>query len=161
MIKLLWWLNYGEIIKWERVGILECHRNLWCIFKFSVGFAAVFFFLMDGYIMMLSLEYCRNHWKVKKVFVNVQNKRTDNFDLLKSLTNTCKQLHFFSKKWTLTKIYFKILLIVFQRYCFLLTARILRDISQSFFVNSRLHLTQLSSFADSKLINLWINSLNS
>ena len=106
MIKLLWWLNYGEIIKWERVGILECHRNLWCIFEFSVGFAAVFF-LMNGYIMMLSLECCRNHWKVVKVFLNVQNKRTDNFDLLKSLTNTCKQLYFFTKKMNAHKDLFQ------------------------------------------------------
>ena len=44
MIKLLLWLNYGEIGKVGEVGILEYHRNLGCIFEFSVDFPAVAFF---------------------------------------------------------------------------------------------------------------------
>ena len=155
VIKL--WGNY-KVGEGRNFGMpQESMMHIWVF----CGLCGCCFFSMDGYIMMLSLECCRNHWKVRKVFLNVQNKRTDNFDLLQSLTNTCKQLYFFTKKVNAHKDYFKILLIVFQRYCFLLTALILRDISQSFFVNSRLHLTQLSSFVDSKLINLWINVLNS
>ena len=44
MIKLLLWLNYGEIGKVGEVGILEYHSNLGYIFEFSVGFPAVAFF---------------------------------------------------------------------------------------------------------------------
>ena len=75
-----------EIWRWERIGILEYHRNLWCIFQFSVGFPA-------------TLKCYRSHWKAKKVFLNVQNMRKDNFNLVKSLRKTCKLVHFFTKKW--------------------------------------------------------------
>ena len=34
----------GKLWRWERVRILEYHRNLGCIFEFSVGFSAVAFF---------------------------------------------------------------------------------------------------------------------
>ena len=34
----------GKSWRWERVRILEYHRNLGCIFEFSVGFSAVAFF---------------------------------------------------------------------------------------------------------------------
>ena len=69
---------------------MEYHRNLGCIFEFSVGFPAVAFF--NGWTYYDAFfEVCyRSHWKVKKVFRNVQNIRTDNFNLVKSLRNTCK-----------------------------------------------------------------------
>ena len=155
VIKL--WGNY-KVGEGRNFGMpQESMMHIWVF----CGLCGCCFFSMDGYIMMLSLECCRNHWKVKKVFLNVQNKRTDNFNLLKCLRNTRKWIYFFTKKLTLTKTYFKILLIVFQRHCLLLTTLILRDTSQSVSVNSRLHLTQLSSLVDSKLIKLWINALNS
>ena len=57
------------------------YRNLWCIFQFFVGYPA-------------ALKLYRSHWKVKKVFFNVENMRTDNFNLIKSLRKTCKWFFF-------------------------------------------------------------------
>ena len=73
----------------KKLGILEYRRNLGCIFD-NLGASRLLLFSMDGLIMMLSLKCYRSHWKVKKVFLNVQNIRTDNFNLVKSLRNTCK-----------------------------------------------------------------------
>ena len=135
--------------RWERVGILKYHRNLWCMFQFSVGFPA-------------TLKCYRSHLKVKKLFLNVQKTRTYNFNLVKSLRRTCKWDFFFAKKWKLPKLFFKICLTIFRRYFILLTTLILRDtLTSSFSVSSRLHLTQLSNFLHSKLINVWLNTLNS
>ena len=89
LLKKLW--------RWEWVGILEYHRNLWCIFRISVYFPAVLF-TMECCIIMFSLKGCRSYWKVKIVFLIFQNIRTDSFNLVKSLRNTCKWVLFFIKK---------------------------------------------------------------
>ena len=158
-IKLWWWLNYEEIMKvgeGRSFGVLqESMMHIWVFWA-----SWLLLFSMDGCVMMLSLKCHRSHGKVKKVFLNVQNIRTEKFNLPKSWRNNCKWVYLFNKKWTLKNIFFKILLIIFQRYCLLVATLILRDTSHSFSVNSRLHLTQLSNFVDSKLIKLSINALN-
>ena len=53
-----------------------------------------FFQWMALLIMTLSLKCYRSHWKVKRMFLNVQNIMTDNFNLVKSLRNTCKWVFF-------------------------------------------------------------------
>ena len=101
VIKL--WGNY-KVEESRNFGMpQESMMHIWVF----CGLCGCCFFSMDGYIMMLSLECCRNHWKVKKVFLNVQNKWADNFHLLKSLTNTCKQLYFFTKKMNAHKDLFQ------------------------------------------------------
>ena len=73
----------------KKLGILEYRRNLGCIFD-NLGASRLLLFSMDGLIMMLSWKCYRSHLKVKKVFLNVQNIRTNNFNLVKSLRNTCE-----------------------------------------------------------------------
>ena len=104
-IIIKWWKSkkmgrlilLGKLWRWEWVGILEYHRNLWCIFRISVYFPAVLF-TMECCIIMFSLKCCRSYWKVKIVFLIFQNIRTDSFNLVKSLRNTCKWVLFFIKK---------------------------------------------------------------
>ena len=106
MIKLLLWLDYGEIMEvWEgrNFGILQ---DSMMYIEFSVGFSRLLlFFSMGRCIMMLSLKCYRSHWKVKKVFLNVQNIRKDNFNLVKSLKNTCKWVYFFAKNERLQRFF--------------------------------------------------------
>ena len=93
MTKLLLWLNYGEIMEFP-------HRNLGCIFEFPVDFPAVTFFngwpYYDAFFVIESVTEVTETWKVKNVFLNVQNIRTDDFNLVKSLRNTCKWVYFFT-----------------------------------------------------------------
>ena len=106
-------------------------------------------FSLDGCIMILSLKCERSHWTVKKVFLNVQNIRTDDFNLVKSLKIPVNEF-IFLLKINAHKDFFQILLTIFQRYCLLLTTHTLRDTSYSVSVSSRLDLIQLSSFVKSK-----------
>ena len=90
MIKLLLGLNYGEIMKvgeGRNFGIP--HESRLHIQVFCGLSGCCLFQWMALLIMMLSL-------KVKKVFLNVQNIRTDHFNLVKSLRNTCKLVYFFT-----------------------------------------------------------------
>ena len=93
MTKLLLWLNYGEFMEFP-------HRNLCCIFEFPVDFPAVAFFngwpYYDAFFVIESVTEVTETGKVKKVFLNVQNIRTDDFNLVKSLRNTCKWVYFFT-----------------------------------------------------------------
>ena len=74
MIKL--WGNYegGRGYEfWNTTGIQVAYLSfLWP--------SRLLLFSMDGLTMMLSLKCYRSHWKVKKVFLNVQNIGTDNFN---------------------------------------------------------------------------------
>ena len=79
---------FGKLWGWEWVGILEYHRNLWCIIRFSASFPAAAF-SMKCCIMILSFNWDKSHWKVRIVFLNFQNIRTGNFNFAKSLRNTC------------------------------------------------------------------------
>ena len=54
-----------------------------------------------------ALKFYRSHWKVKKVFLNVQNMSADNFNLVKSLRKTCKLVYFFTKKMNALKGFFQ------------------------------------------------------
>ena len=122
-----------KLWRWERIGILEYHRNLRCIFHFSVDIPA-------------ALKCYESYWKMTKVFLNVQNIMIDNFNLVKSLRKTCKWVYFFAKKWMLSKLFFKILLTISQRYCLLLTTLFLKDtVIISFSISSTVHLTRLST----------------
>ena len=108
MIKLLLWLNYGEIMKvgqGRNFGVpQEFILHIWVFCGLPAG--CCFFQGMALLIMMLSLNCYRSHWMVKKVFLNVQNIMTDNFNLVKSLRNTCKWVFSF-KKWMFTKVFFQ------------------------------------------------------
>ena len=95
LLLLLLLLNYGEIMKvreGSKFGIPQKSRLRVWVF---CGVPGCCFFSVDG-LIMLSLKCYRSHWKVKKVFLNVQNIRTDNFNLVKSLRNTCKWVYFFT-----------------------------------------------------------------
>ena len=83
------------------------------------------------------------------MFLNVQNIRTDDFNLVKSLKIPVNEF-IFLLKINAHKDFFQILLTIFQRYCLLLTTHTLRDTSYSVSVSSRLDLIQLSSFVESK-----------
>ena len=110
-----------------------------------------FFQGMALLIMMLSLKCYRSHWMVKKVFLNLQNIMKDNFNLVKSLRNTCKWVFSFKKS---QRPFFKILFTIFQRYCLLLTTLILRDTSHSFSVNlvASYTIVQLCRFKTNKTL---------
>ena len=97
-----------------------------------------------------SVKEVTKRWK--KVLLNVQNIRTNNFNLVKSLKNTCKWVYFFTKN-ELSQIFVsKYYSLYFILPCS--NTLTLRDTAHSFSVSSRLHLTQLSSFVNSKLIKL-------
>ena len=155
MIKLLLWLNYGEIMKvgeGRNFGIpQESRLHIW-VFCGLPG--CCFFQWMALLIMTLSFKCYRSHWKVKKVFLNVQNIRTDNLNLVKLLRNTCKWDFFLFKNERSQRFFFKILLTIFQRYCLLLTTLILRDTSHSFSVNlvASYTIVQLCRFKTNKTL---------
>ena len=100
MIKL--WGNYeggrGQEF-WNTTGIQVAYLSfLWASW--------LLLFSMDGIIMMLS----QKSLKGEKVFLNVQNIRADNFNLVKSLRNICNEFisllknehkDFFSKYYSL------------------------------------------------------------
>ena len=160
MMKLLLWLSYGEIMEvreGRNFGIPQ--DSMMHIWVFCGLPGCCFFF--NGCLYYDAFSEVLKSLKGKKVLLNVQNIRADSFNLVKSLKNTCKWVYFFTKNERSQSFFFKILLTIFQRYCLLLITLSLRDTSHSFSVSSRLHLTQLSSFVDPKLIKLWINALNS
>ena len=151
MIKL--WLNYcydsvmGKLWRWERVGILEYHR----ISMMHISFFNGCMYYDAFFEVLKSLTG-------KKVLLNVQNIRADTFNIVKSLKNTYKWVYFFTKNERSQSFFSKYYSLYFKDLALTL---ILRDNSHSFSISSRLHLTQLSSFVDSKLIKLSINALNS
>ena len=106
--------------------------------------------------MMLSLKCYGSHWKVKKVFLNVQNIRADNFNLVKSLRNTCKWFYFFTLKWTLTKILFQNITHYISKILPSSNNTVLRDTSHSFCVSSLVSsytVVQFCRFKTNKTLN--------
>ena len=124
---------FRKIWGWECFGMLEYHGNLWCIIRFSVGFSAIAFF---------NVLYCCTF--IVLYFL----MRTGNFNL----THSSNRVHFFNTKWTPSKLFFKILSTIFQRYYFFSITLILRDTYyRQFSVSGWIYLTKLSNFVYLKL----------
>ena len=82
---------FRKLRGWEWVGILEYHKNLWCIIRFAIGFLPAAFF--NGCFLLNEGKSLKG----ETVFLNFQNISADNFNLVKFLGNTCNGVYFLLK----------------------------------------------------------------
>ena len=83
---------FGKLWRWGWEEIfLEplMHNSVFCRLPSCYFFCCV---------IMLSFNCDRNHCKMKIVFLNFYNIRTYNFNLVKSLSNTCNEVSFLLKR---------------------------------------------------------------
>ena len=56
---MVWLMLFRNLSGWEWLGILEDHKNLWCVILFAISFLPASFSI-DYFIMINMAEVCKS-----------------------------------------------------------------------------------------------------